>query len=96
MRGARSWDVADLPIGARGELQRYPSSAAARHFGIRYWRQNRPVLRLTRSSFRVECTVTVIPNDIQIVAPGSKFRHRPAIPDRWPLEARLEEPSKPV
>src|SRR5713101_4016787 len=32
-------------------------------------------------------------NDIQIVAPGSKFRHRPTIPERWPLDARLEEPS---
>ena len=31
-----------------------------------------------------------------IVAPGSKFRHRPAIPQRRPLEARLEEPSKSV
>jgi hypothetical protein len=32
-------------------------------------------------------------NDVQIVAPGSKFHHRPAIPERWPFEARLEEPS---
>jgi hypothetical protein len=31
--------------------------------------------------------------DVQIVAPGSKFRHRPAIPVHWFLEARLEEPS---
>jgi hypothetical protein len=25
---------------------------------------------------------------------GSKFRHRPAIPERWPLDAQLEEPFK--
>ena len=32
-------------------------------------------------------------NDVQIVAPGSGFRHRPAIGMHWSLEARLEEPS---
>jgi hypothetical protein len=54
--------------GEQGPSTPSSSSAMARHFGIHYGLQNRPVLRLTKSSCRVECIVTVSNLSLEVLA----------------------------